>query len=155
MKKENSQLNPKVNKEISISFKLETVSVLSFSVRNEVQIKNEKNIVFEIGVANKTNTLKSIVEIIILVKVYSDNSKKNEIGELRTLNTYKVKDLKKLIKSENNKIELPKVLLASIIGISVSTARGILIAKSAGTILSKAVIPVINPTELIEKGKRN
>lgn len=149
MEKQKEQLKQKTNKPLPISFRLTNISILSFSVKNAVKVNEINNSVFEIGVTNNTNLSKNKIDVIILVKIFLDKTKKIELGEVKTSNMFEIKDLKKHILVENKKSKLPEVLLATIVGISVSNTRGILIAKAAGTILSNAIIPVINPTELI------
>lgn len=149
MEKQKTLHKEKTSKPLKIKLRLTSVKILSFSIKNELRIKEDNNMVFEIGVTNNTNLNKSSIEIIILVKIFLDKTKKIELGEVKTSNIFEVMNLKKHIRVEDKKNTLPEVLLASIVGISISNTRGILIAKAAGTVLSNAVIPVINPSELI------
>lgn len=134
---------------IPMTFRLVSINILSFSIKNEDKIIKESDIVFEIGLENKTETKNNSIEVFTLVKVFSDKNKKTELGEVKTSNLFEIQNLDKLVVIEDKQSKLPEVLLASIIGISISNTRGILFAKAAGTVLSKAIIPVLNPTELI------
>lgn len=143
------QPKEKLKKPLSFSFKLISINILSFSLKNEQNLKNESNFVFGIGVQDKINIDKNTIEVITTVIIYSDKTKKTEIGDLKTSNIFEVKDMKMHIQKEDNIIGFPKVILASLVGISISNTRGILVAKAAGTALAKAIIPIINPTNML------
>jgi hypothetical protein len=53
-----------------------------------------------------------------------------------------------LLKGED--LNMDHQLLSSLLEISISTARGILLAKSAGGFLHKYYLPIINPSEIIQ-----
>lgn len=63
---------------------------------------------------------------------------------------FEVKNLKDFVEEVGGKITFmeksnEKNLLASIVGVSYSTMRGILITKGAGTILQTELLPVLDP----------
>lgn len=151
MMKTNLQLSPKKVQESNISLRLSSLKILSFSVNNDSKLKSIKNIIFSLGVKMKIDSNNNRVEVVVIVKVFSEKTKKTEIGEVITSNTFEVKNLKRHIKDSNENFNtIPFNLASSIVGISVSNTRGILITKAAGTILSDAIIPIINPSELIK-----
>lgn len=139
----------------SISFRLISINILSFSIKNEDVPKKKLEFVFELGIQTKTDLKKNIMEILTFIKVFSDKSKKIEMGEIRTSNSFLIENMKDVIIIESGKEKIPEMLLASLVGISISNTRGILFARAAGTILANAIVPVINPTELIRSGQKD
>ncbi|OFY87419.1 MAG: hypothetical protein A3F72_04255 [Bacteroidetes bacterium RIFCSPLOWO2_12_FULL_35_15] len=56
---------------------------------------------------------------------------------------------KSFIKEKGTKLIVPKGFLAHIAMITTGTSRGVLFAKTEGTIFSKFIIPTLNVTEMI------
>lgn len=77
-----------------------------------------------------------------------------KIVEITTASSFYVKDLKKVIKLEENKKFQDKLgLVPTLLGITIGTMRGILFVKTVGTKLSEYPLPLINPTDLCEHFK--
>lgn len=70
---------------------------------------------------------------------------------------FQVRDLPDVIKEDNG--EVFKDLLATLLGITISTARGIIYSNTKGHMVNKLILPIVNPHQLIEKkierGKSN
>ena len=57
---------------------------------------------------------------------------------------FKVDNLNELVKVEENNTLIDNFLAATIIGMSYSTARGIILERTQGTFFNGAILPVIN-----------
>jgi hypothetical protein len=143
-------------KGVSIPLKLEAVKIISINIiGNEIMSKKiiSKKFGFELGFKSNIIQSKSLIAIFTNVKVYSDKEAKILLGEIKTFNLFRIKNLSKFLIKEENKFKIPEFLLASLLGISISNTRGILVAKASGTILENAIIPVLNPTAIIRNSK--
>lgn len=59
-------------------------------------------------------------------------------------------DLKSLISSETKNVRLPSNVLERLLDLSISTARGIIIAKSTGSFINKYYLPVFDTRRLLK-----
>lgn len=74
-----------------------------------------------------------------------------DIGEIRTETVFKVKQLPKLLSSlPDVEPSMPAHIGGTMLGLAYSTTRGQLLALGAGTILSRAFLPVVNPVQLLQ-----
>lgn len=79
-----------------------------------------------------------------------------ESGDLLRLLNYKgsfdfvFDDLKNYIDPKSNKFRLPDYVLEKLLDISISTARGIIIVKTAGSFINKFYLPVFDPKTLLK-----
>jgi len=79
-----------------------------------------------------------------------------KIIELSSFNNFGVKNLKDIIElKENNEFNDKVGILPTLLSISVSSLRGILVAKTAGTILADCPLPIFNPADLCKQLIRN
>jgi hypothetical protein len=102
----------------------------------------------------------NIKEDFILIKfTIKANIKQNEeyIMEIETNFIFKVENLKDYVVTKKTttefKDEKDLPFLASIIGLSYSTMRGIILEKCKGTILEQNILPAINPMTFINSKK--
>lgn len=63
---------------------------------------------------------------------------------------FHILDLEKLIKTDNEIVNFPNFILETIAGIAISSGRGIIIAKTAGTFINKFYLPILDPRELLK-----
>jgi len=61
---------------------------------------------------------------------------------------FEFSDFKGVVEDEN---KINKVILATLLGISFSTIRGIIINRTVGSFINKFYLPIINPTEIINE----
>lgn len=149
METENKQIEIRLIKVKETNFCLNTEvldSITDFDI-NKIQI--------EFGLKAEPKFEDNIFTLHILVKyMYPINERPEKITELTTANTFKIKELKDIIKCNDNEIQDTIGILPTLVGVAVGTLRGILIVKTAGTILSECPVPIINPTELCEGMKK-
>lgn len=93
------------------------------------------------------------IQLFILLKAEGDNATSLGIqGEFGIEFNYKIDNLEALsTKAEDGKLHYAVSLGATLMSISYSTARGIILQQTQGSIisLSGVIIPVINPTDLL------
>lgn len=64
--------------------------------------------------------------------------------------TFGFDDLKNFINSETKNVRLPNNVLERLLDLSISTARGIIIAKSTGSFINKYYLPVFDVKRLLK-----
>jgi len=139
--------------EIPAKFRIFDIKLNSFQeFKPKVEIpKKFNNFTFEVSVSSRINLELSLIEINVKVGVYVDKEKSHSIAVIDTISIFEVINLNEIIKNENQLLKIPEILILSLIGISISTTRGMLIAKTSGSLLQNAFIPVINPSDFLKE----
>lgn len=146
------------NKKI-IEFGIKGIVVTKFNINlrdefiKEEQKLNEpfNNFVFEVNCKNNAHIPGDIIIIETTIKIFLDIDKKIELGSLQLENIYGVKGLKNFYNESENILNLPEEFEASLIGISLSHTRAILLTKCAGTFLQYAILPIFRPMDFLNK----
>lgn len=149
------------NKNIQMEFQIKGIFVSEFNVKiceEFIKADNElngsfSNYTFEVSCINNAIVPESLVDIKVIVKVFLDEGKKILLGNLVLSNLFWVNNLVSFVNKETKTYSLPEQFEASLIGISLSHSRAILLAKCAGTFLQNAVLPIMNPNAFIKKTK--
>lgn len=66
---------------------------------------------------------------------------------------YEIANFKDNVTIKGKKLIVDNNLMATLLGISISTARGIIVAKSAGGFINKFYLPIFNPMEIVRTMK--
>lgn len=101
---------------------------------------------FKVDIQQEKNTL--ILHVLVKYS-YPINEINTRILELTTSNHFEIKDLINLVAIENNQLNDKSGILPSLLGICIGTIRGILVVKTAGTVLADYPLPVFNPTDIL------
>lgn len=109
------------------------------------------NSVLEIGLNPAQRRLQSILRSEVNSVGDSDKTK-SASGSFVVVFTFDVSNFEELVRSDKKgELTTDYDLALSIASITYSTARGILLVKCQGTPLFGAVLPVINPADLLQK----
>jgi len=106
---------------------------------------------FETNIAyNSDDKLIKIGIKTIIKAVTKDDKKRKAGGNFYFEFIFEVANLEEFLTKEADEedLKIDDLLIATLIGLSFSTTRGIIIARSGGTILENAILPVVNPREL-------
>ena len=139
-----------MDKKINIQFYIKDISTLEFSVKNlQLNLTELKeNLIFKVTPSFSLDVVSKVVDINTLIGIYFDKKKQNRICELLTSIKFGVKNIDSFIdKKDDNLVNLPDQFIQTLISISLSTSRGILAAKTEGTILNGIYLPVLNPSK--------
>lgn len=74
---------------------------------------------------------------------------KVNVGSVSVTGSFEIRNLEEREDSEGD-IQLPNEFVANLLGIVISTVRGVLLAHGSGTPIEKNPLPIINPLHLIE-----
>lgn len=135
---------------IDIDYRLEGVAIDAFFVNsNNIPSKLPKNFIFNYNMTFEESVTANSekIKIVFVVNIFLDQELKNHIGAIQTTTTYKILNFSELAQIG----EVPKSFTIQLLGIAISTTRGILLVKGAGTALEHFILPIINPSELFEK----
>ena len=146
-------------KQKTIDFGIRGIIVFNFNINlNDRFAKIEQEaggkfnaFTFEVSCFNKSIVPENLINVEVTVKVFLDVEKKIELGNLKIGNIFNVKDLNLFYDAKENKLDLPVNFEATLIGISISHARAILMTKCAGTFLQNAMLPVMNPMDFLKR----
>lgn len=149
-------MDKKQVKPIEVQLQLLKVQEIGCSINTNILSPENKfdprNLKIDFGINIKLNLEEEIFILTVMVKYnYDIKGVSNNVLELTSENQFKVLDLKNLIIIKSNgDFEDKANLLPTLLGLSISTIRGMLVVKTAGTILANPPLPIVNPTEILK-----
>jgi hypothetical protein len=135
-------------RQISLTMKILDLKLVDFYALTDLPLNfkktgiNKDKIQFEFNVGMNLDTAKKRIHIDLNTNFYADEEKKTILGNLNSFGDFEIFNLDEFIKDFNGKI--PNIVIANLIGIVLSTSRGFLILKSAGTVMEWIIMPMIN-----------
>ncbi len=148
-------MNTKQYENITISYKLNNISIRRFSlIEPALDITsnfNSKNLNLGFNLAYAYIKEQNIFQIqLTVVNNYLFNNKNIKLIELVLVCDFKILNLTSIIQMNNESFTLPDDLLTELVGMTYSTARGIIFAKTQGSFLNKFILPVIDTKVLVK-----
>lgn len=126
----------------------ETSFFLNSSLLEKIETKDLNNLQIGFGLNIKPEMLKNTLNLSLIVKYQSSPNEDDKILEIETSNIFEIIDMEGLIEDKGDKIEDKAGITPTLVGIAISTIRGILVAKMTSTPLEDYPLPIVNPTEL-------
>lgn len=126
----------------------ETSFFLNSSLLEKIETKDLNNLQIGFGLNIKPEMLKNTLNISLIVKYQSSPNEDDKILEIETSNIFEIIDMEGVIEDKGDKIEDKAGITPTLVGIAISTIRGILVAKMTSTPLEDYPLPIVNPTEL-------
>ncbi|NLO19137.1 MAG: hypothetical protein GX121_04560 [Ignavibacteria bacterium] len=148
-------MNTKQLENTIISYKLNNISIRRFSliepaldITSDFNLKN-LNLAFNLSYAilKEQNIFQTQLTV---VNNYMLNNRIIKLIELALVCDFEIKNLSSFIQMANEKFILPDDLLTTLVGITYSTARGIIFSKTQGSFLNQFILPVIDSKALIQ-----
>ncbi len=131
----------------NVSFAIKRVKDTFFSIKEELYIADpDKIIQIELGERIGFNAETNLVNFILRICFHYENSEE-VLVDIQIENLFEVEDLQRFRNVEGLFI-LPKDLLISIVGISLSHGRALLAKNLAGTRWQDNLLPVANPEQV-------
>lgn len=131
-----------------ILFQIHSIKLNSFYLKNIDDFKPENPVHIQVTLNFGVNKEKAVVGVNIKVD-FSQNNK--EMMGIEVTHNFKFKDPTILEGCTQEKFNLPKELLKSLVSISISGTRGMHAGLNANSPYSKIYIPLINPSKLIQE----
>lgn len=140
-----------------INFALISIKELEFAYKNPVEIipdftPDKNSLEVKVNVNYRWNLEKNLFGVVIdLFYLIKDKNNKNiELVKLSFITEFIIENLKETFTVRtNNDFDMDERFESTIVGLAVSTGRGILFEKTKGTIFNNFIFPVVNPMELI------
>lgn len=140
-----------------INFALISIKELGFAYKNPREIipdfTPEKNpLEVKVNVNYRWNLEKNLFGVVIdlFYLIKDKNNKKIELVKLSFILEFFIENLKEIfIVRTNNDFDMDEKFESTLVGLAISTGRGILYEKTAGTVFNNFIFPVVNPMELI------
>lgn len=143
--------------ENKIKFGIKKISILDYSIgTSNLSVLNTEPIKFrfEFNVNFTLNPSENELIYDMNLKVIPEPDHDIVLGTLKIEIRFFVENIVNFLNADKTQINLPDVFMATLIGIVISTARGIWASKVMGTKLEKAVLPIINPHDFIKSMKK-
>ncbi|MGB7510200.1 MAG: hypothetical protein WBP54_02800 [Pelodictyon phaeoclathratiforme] len=121
----------------------------SFSFREPAGVGKNESFNFETSMAIRTAKERIVVGLMILVNRKSDGV---TYAKAETESLFLAKGLDQVI-DKSGTINLPEDLLFTVISLAISTSRGALMVKGAGTFLEKIPMPIVDPQSFFQQNK--
>jgi len=140
-------------KHFNLSLRIVSYKIFKFSYREPEQRKIEperEDFKIDYSVRSQIILDKNLVSIRIGIIISTKDEPPLEVGELDVVYFYEVKGLEYLPQDENG-LFIPDHFLVTLISLSISTTRGLLLGRGAGTLLEKIILPIIDPKLLLQK----
>lgn len=146
-------MNEEKKNEVNVTTRIKSIRLVDFTceiISEEIEKNlNPDRYSFEQNVNLTLLPAVNLLEINYSTIVFSDEQKNKKLGEITAIGEFEIMNLDELKNGENAVV--PTELLAMYVGIMIATVRGMLIVKSNGTILEKAIIPILNPMNFFNK----
>ncbi len=148
---------------MTLEYRPKKITVNSFAVSNvSPRLPETHTYTMEIAFSEVVNAAEKTLTIFLSINLYLEPEKKSKVMSVQIETNFIIINFDDLV----SRRELPVLLTTQLLGIAVSTARGILLVKCADTAYASFILPIINPTELynafensvdrvIEKAKNN
>lgn len=137
-----------------IAFAIKELRTIRFAIENFIEPGLEfdpNRVTFETTTAVTFAVPEENVAIDIQIKLFLDKDKANQKGMLHTRTVYHIRDFNNAFKVEGDRVTVPDAIMVTFVSIAVSSTRGILAAKTEGTIFHNSFFPVIEPARLMPK----
>jgi len=134
-------------KPITFSSRIKSLEFVSFKIeeRQSSSPVDQNKITFEIGIGMNVIENEKLISIISPIEIFFDESKVELLGSLQVKGEFIVENFEEI--KQGNRI--PSPVVATFVGVVISAARGMLRILSKGTSFESAIIPVVNPMEIV------
>ena len=135
-------------KEIKFSMKISKIELDKFELVQVLPIDLAKGldltkIQFEFNIGIGVDIVKKTITIDLTTVLFAEEGKMNKLGEIISSGIFDIENLEEIISEGAGKI--PNMMLASLVGITISSTRGFFILKSKGTFVEGVMLPAIDP----------
>jgi hypothetical protein len=125
-----------------------------FDFENEKVAGHTFNVDFELGFNLEDKLVKADFSVHVETKS-NENTIEEAVGNFSFVYVFYVDNIEELTTLEEDEtITIHPALGNALASITYSTSRGILMTRFQGTVLSDFILPVINPSDLLEKGSK-
>ena len=133
------------NKEQKINFKLTEIELVHSNLFHAgLPLQEKQTFHFNIKIEQRINLEKKVIVFAPEIEVQHED-KKTILGSIKVACIFLVENMEDFKKEDSDVIVLPNEIITMFNSISLSTARGVMFSQFRGTILHKAILPVLDP----------
>jgi hypothetical protein len=133
---------------IGISFGIKEIKTLKFNLSNLPEVSNisKDKFKFEVFPATFIGYEESIIGFDVIIHIFIEEPSRKDICELIVRIIYDVINLHEIVPAESKASpQIPEGFMHTLLSISLSTSRGVLFAKTEGSVLNGVSLPILNP----------
>jgi|SRR6185312_12295166 len=142
-----------------IEFKTYSPNFISFSLMPWVnsglsleELQSMQGTTFSINTTNQIFLEANIIALITTFGIFGDEEKKHQFSEIVIHHQFEIGNLKShLISKEDEQVRFNKTFLATLVGIALSTSRGMIKVKLEGSYLANPILPILDPMKLVKE----
>lgn len=131
-----------------VNFQLENIELSKMFIAEQPENLDSERYHYNISVNHRFNLEAEVIAVIASVDILAE--KKHKLAEIGINIFYKVENLKNFENRKDKKMELPADFLTAVNSVSISTLRGVVFSQLRGTYLHNALLPVIDPKNLLQ-----
>ena len=128
-----------------IAIKIEGFKFLSFAFNQQENIDPKESFNFEIGTTIEIN--QSLLNVRVMVRVIRVSINK-EVAQAETATLFSVDGFEHFLSIDGN-VKYPDGFLVTPVSLAISTTRGAILAKGAGSFLENIPLPIVVPKTFI------
>jgi hypothetical protein len=135
---------PKAGSNLNISFSGFVIG--GFSIAEPIKPPNK----LDFDISKSVGFPKeNMLAVRVLVNIHDQSNKENPICTASTISYFTLSESLFSLKNKKGNIQIPWQVLRTITSVSISTTRGVIIAKGSGTLLGGIIIPLFDSGNLV------
>lgn len=143
---------------ITFTFSLKDIIIPHYSINIPLNfvlpVSPTDQFPIEIGTGIIFDENQKVIVINLHIKIYSDSKKNILLSDLNTQTVFEISNFSEVVvKKSESEFIAPDIVLHTLLGISLSTTRGIFMEKNSGNFLHKVFIPIVKPADLLTPKK--
>lgn len=150
-------MSTKEKNPVGITIGINDVKFIHFETTTRVQELKESihsdGYEFQFDMQTHISEEDKLFNVIMSTTLYEKQNEitKVELANIKTLTSFRIVNFNEVIKKEENQVSIPDQLITVAAGIALSTTRGMLVMCVKDSIISNAIIPIVNPQVFIAK----
>ncbi|MDP1801851.1 MAG: hypothetical protein Q8L81_10895 [Bacteroidota bacterium] len=142
----------KIDQKINVSMRIVDFIINEFFVSDNIPHKIVKaidkgKVQYQFDVGLNADSMKKEITIFLKITFFAEPEKSNNLGHLTTTCIFSIANFEEMLVDS----KVPNIVLASLLGINISSARGALKVLAVNTLLEDCLIPIINPASFFKQ----
>lgn len=135
---------------VNVLFRVSQIQTLKFSIDNSLKPESidKDKLQFDVGIGIFFEPSNKTVNIDTMVNIFLDDQRAQKVCEAVVRTAFDIKNFEEVFTLEGESIKGPDMVVKNLIAMSVSSARGMLAAKTEGSILAGVYLPPIDISAL-------
>jgi len=127
------------------------IKEVAFEIDETIELPGATEVGINFEQSLNPNMEQSTVELILTVRLFKKSEPEKNFLRIKTSNIFFVQELKNFATETVDEYNFPDILLATILGLSISHTRALLAKCTLGTKFDGFFIPIVNPGEVAKQ----